>query len=155
MTDVAGLPPMVLRPGKGEQLPLIGMLRASAIDTGGAFEVIEYTGPATPPPHVHREHDEIFVILTGTFRFVLGQDTAEAPRGAIVLVPRGTRHGFTIEPGASALLMIIPAGLEGFFKELGTVWPRENPARRSAPPWRGSTTPIPLRPPSLESPRSG
>jgi quercetin dioxygenase-like cupin family protein len=120
MTDVAGLPPMVLRPGKGEQLPLIGMLRASAIDTGGAFEVIEYTGPATPPPHVHREHDEIFVILTGTFRFVLGQDTAEAPRGAIVLVPRGTRHGFTIEPGASALLMIIPAGLEGFFKELGT-----------------------------------
>jgi mannose-6-phosphate isomerase-like protein (cupin superfamily) len=110
---------MVLRPGNGEQLPFIGTLRASAADTGGAFEVIEYTGPAMPPPHVHREHDEIFFILTGTFRFVLGTDTAEAPQGAIVLVPRGTRHGFTIEPGSKALFLITPAGLEGFFKELG------------------------------------
>lgn len=119
MTDVTGSPPMVLRPENGEQLPFIGTLRASAADTGGAFEVIEYTGPAIPPPHVHREHDEIFFILAGTFRFVLGQDTAEAPQGAIVLVPRGTRHGFTIEPGSQALLLTIPAGLQGFFKELG------------------------------------
>jgi quercetin dioxygenase-like cupin family protein len=120
MTDVSGGPqPIVLRPGDGEQLPSIGTLRASAADTGGAFEVIEYTGPATPPPHVHKEHDEIFFILSGTFRFVLGQDTAEAPQGAIVLVPRGWRHGFTVEPGSTALLITIPAGLEGFFKELG------------------------------------
>jgi quercetin dioxygenase-like cupin family protein len=119
MTDVSGPRPIVLRPGDGEQLPSVGTLRASAADTGGAFEVIEYTGPATPPPHVHKEHDEIFFILTGTFRFVLGQDTAEAPQGAIVLVPRGWRHGFTVEPGSTALLITIPAGLEGFFKELG------------------------------------
>jgi quercetin dioxygenase-like cupin family protein len=119
MTDASGPPPMVLRPGKGEQLPFIGTLRASAADTGGMLEVIEYAGPAIPPPHIHREHDEIFIILTGAFRFVLGQVTAEAPQGAVVLVPRGTRHGFTIEPGATALLLTIPAGLEGFFKELG------------------------------------
>ena len=120
MTDVNGPPPMVLLPGNGEQLPFIGTLRASAADTGGAFEVIEYTGPAVPPPHVHKEHDEIFFIVTGTFRFVLGQHTTEAPQGAIVLVPRGTRHGFTIEPGSQALVLTVPAGLEGFFKELGT-----------------------------------
>ena len=119
MADVRGPRPMVLQPGNGEHLPSIGMLRASAADTGGAFEVIEYTGPAIPPPHVHKEHDEIFVILTGTFRFVLGQDTAEAPQGAVVLVPRGWRHGFAIEPGSRALLLTIPAGLEGFFQELG------------------------------------
>jgi mannose-6-phosphate isomerase-like protein (cupin superfamily) len=119
MTDVTGPQPMVLRPGEGEQLPSIGMLRASAAETGGAFEVIEYAGPTTPPPHVHLEHDEVFFILTGTFRFVLGQDTVDAPQGTIVVVPRGWRHGFSVEPGSTALFLVIPAGLGGFFKDLG------------------------------------
>jgi len=119
MTDITGPQPIVLRPGEGEQLPSIGTLRASAAQTGGAFEVIEYTGPAIPPPHVHKEHDEVFLILTGTFRFLLGQDRVEAPQGAIVVVPRGSRHGFSIEPGSTAILLTVPAGLEGFFKELG------------------------------------
>jgi mannose-6-phosphate isomerase-like protein (cupin superfamily) len=119
MGDVVGPQQMVIRPEEGEQLPFIGRLRASAAETGGAFEVIEYIGPAIPPPHVHKGHDEVFCILTGTFRFVLGQDTVEAQKGAIVLVPRGTRHGFSIAPGSTALLFTIPAGLDGFFKELG------------------------------------
>ena len=100
-------------------MPLIGTLRASAAETGGAFEVIDYVGPAVPPPHVHKEHDEVFFVMSGTFRFVLGPDTVEPAEGAIVLVPRGRRHGFTIGPGWKALLLTIPAGLEGFFAELG------------------------------------
>jgi quercetin dioxygenase-like cupin family protein len=119
MSHVGDWQPVVLRHRTGEQLPLIGTLRASAADTGGAFEVIEYAGPAIPPPHVHREHDEAFYILGGTFRFVLGEETLEASEGALVLIPRGTRHGFSIESGSTALVFIIPAGLEGFFKELG------------------------------------
>jgi quercetin dioxygenase-like cupin family protein len=59
---------MVLRPGEGEQLPFIGRLQASAAVTGGAFEVIEYIGPAIPPPHVHKEHDEAFFVVKGTCR---------------------------------------------------------------------------------------
>ncbi len=120
MTNIIGPVPMLLLPGVGEQLPMVGTLRASAAHTGGAVEVIEYTGPAAPPPHVHREHDEIFIILTGTFRFVLGEETSEAPQGTVVLVPRGARHGFTIDAGSTALLLVFPSGLEGFFKELGT-----------------------------------
>lgn len=111
--------PDVLAPGRGRDLPFIGRLRASAEDTGGSFEVIEYHGPAVPPPHVHREHDEIFYILEGTFSFVIGQTTQEAGSGSLVWVPRGTRHGFQIQPGSKALLLTIPAGLEGFFVELG------------------------------------
>jgi quercetin dioxygenase-like cupin family protein len=80
--------------------------------------VIEYSGPATPPPHVHRDHDEAFYIVEGSFRFTLGQDTVEALQGALVLVPRGTRHGFSVEPGSRAMLFTIPAGLAGFFREL-------------------------------------
>jgi mannose-6-phosphate isomerase-like protein (cupin superfamily) len=111
--------PLVVRAEEGELLPQIGNLRTSASDTGGAFEVIEYVGPATPPPHVHRSHDEAFYILQGSFRFILGQDTVSVAQGGFVRVPRGTRHGFTVEPGSRALLFTIPAGLVGFFRELG------------------------------------
>jgi quercetin dioxygenase-like cupin family protein len=119
MTDSAAPAPMVLLPGSGEQLPFIGTLRASAAETGGAFEVIEFTGPAVPPAHVHREHEEVFLVQTGSFRFTLGDEVADAPAGSIVVVPRGARHAFTIEPGSTALLLIIPSGLGGYFAELG------------------------------------
>ena len=120
MTEFPGSPPIVLLPGNGEPLPFVGTLRASAAVTGGAMEVIEYTGPAAPPPHVHREHDEVFIILNGTFRFILGETVTNAPQGTVVLVPRGWSHGFTMEPGSTALLLVVPAGLEGYFRELGT-----------------------------------
>ena len=100
-------------------LPFIGRLRASAAETDGKFEIIEYEGPAVPPPHIHREHDEIFFILEGRFSFVIGHATQEADTGSLVWVPRGTRHGFDVQPGSRALLVTIPAGLEGFFAELG------------------------------------
>ncbi len=109
----------VLPPSFGRELPFIGTLRASAADTGGAFEVIEYHGPAVPPPHIHRDHDEIFYVLAGRFSFTLDQSNRVAEAGALVWVPRGTRHGFTIEPGSKALLITHPSGLEGFFVELG------------------------------------
>jgi quercetin dioxygenase-like cupin family protein len=111
--------PRVVESGAGEQLPFIGRLVASAADTAGTFEVIDYSGPATPPPHVHRDHDEAFYIVEGVFRFVLGRDTVEAQPGALVIVPRGTRHGFTVELGSRAMLFTSPAGLAGFFRELG------------------------------------
>jgi mannose-6-phosphate isomerase-like protein (cupin superfamily) len=115
--DVAGA--RVVNPGDGKELPYIGSLTASSTDIGGALEVIEYVGPAVPPPHVHREHDEVFYILKGPFRFLLGHEWVDADTGSLVVVPRGTRHGFETQPGCRALLITIPAGLEGFFTELG------------------------------------
>jgi mannose-6-phosphate isomerase-like protein (cupin superfamily) len=106
-------------PGEGQRLALIGRLKVSSAQTGGAFEVIEYEGPAVPPPHVHRDRDECFCILEGSFTFVLGTDEVEAPANSVVFVPRGTRHAFKVSEGARALLFVIPAGLEGFFRELG------------------------------------
>jgi quercetin dioxygenase-like cupin family protein len=63
--------------------------------------------------------EEAFYVLEGSFTFVLGQETVEAPARSFVFVPRGTRHGFTVQPGSRALLLVAPAGLEGFFTELG------------------------------------
>ena len=100
-------------------LPLIGLLKVSATDSNGAFELIEYSGPAFPPPHIHQAHDEAFCILRGHFTFTLDHQTVELTEGSTLVVPRGTRHGFTSSGDGRALLFIVPSGLQGFFEELG------------------------------------
>jgi mannose-6-phosphate isomerase-like protein (cupin superfamily) len=111
--------------GEGRKL-FIGTLQVSAQQSGGAIEVIVLkagpagaAGLAGPPPHVHRQRDELFYILKGRLSFVLGTREFEVEQGGTVFVPRGTRHGFTPHPDSQALLVIAPAGLEGFFAELG------------------------------------
>ncbi len=109
--------------GEGRELSVVGKLQVSAEQSGGAFEVILLhpgpAAPAGPPPHVHRERDELFYIIKGRFTFVLGTREFEVQEGGTVFVPRGTRHGFKSHPDSQALLIIAPAGLEGFFAELG------------------------------------
>jgi mannose-6-phosphate isomerase-like protein (cupin superfamily) len=97
---------------------MLGLVKASARHTAGAFELLEYRGPIQPPPHVHREHDEAFFILEGEFMFTLERDEFDVRDGDLVRIPRGTRHGFSAASGARALLLTVPAGLEGFFREL-------------------------------------
>lgn len=111
--------PYSLPPGNGKPLPGIGVLKVSSSESRGAFELIELAGPSGPPPHIHREREEAFYVLEGSFRFLLGEDSLEVGPGSFVFVPRGTKHGFEVTPGARALVFISPAGLEGFFRELG------------------------------------
>jgi len=101
------------------ELPFIGTLKVSAEETSGSLEVIEGRGPTSPPPHVHRHRDEFFYVLEGRLHFTLGTDNFDLQQGDTVFVPRGTRHGFKPEGSAHYLLVIAPAGLEGFFTELG------------------------------------
>ncbi len=111
----------VAGPGEGKKLPIVGTLKLSAEQSGGSMEVIEFN-PVTlgPPPHVHREHDEFFYMIKGRYTFVLGTREVEVEQGGTVFVPRGTRHAFRPDPDSYAIVVITPAGLEGFFQELGT-----------------------------------
>jgi len=104
-------------------------IRATAQETGGTFEIYELGMPAGrvraaagdgPPPHIHREHEEAFYVLEGELTFVIGDDHAVAPKGALVVIPRGTSHSFTGKPDSRALVLAVPGGLAGFFEELGS-----------------------------------
>ena len=112
--------PFLSKSGEGEILVTAGLrLKVGSAQTGGILEVAEISGPGSPPPHVHREHDECFYIIEGMFTFTLGTEVLEAPADTVVFLPRGTPHAFTHSEGARALVFVVPANLEGFFRELG------------------------------------
>ncbi len=106
-------------PGEGQVLARSVCLKVSSAQTGGAFEVMELGGHGGPPPHLHRDHDECFYIIEGTFTFLMGNQQVEAPTGSVVFVSRGTRHAFMRSGKARALVFVVPSALEGFFRELG------------------------------------
>lgn len=112
--------PFLSKPGEGEILVMSGLkLRVGSAQTNGAFEVVELGGSGSPLPHVHQDHDECFYVIEGTFTFSLGTDEVKASADTVVFVPRGIPHAFKHSEGARALAFVIPANLEGFFRELG------------------------------------
>lgn len=117
----------VVPPGSSEAHGL-GSVRfailASSEQTAGGFALLEFAGSegAWTVPHVHREMEESFYVLEGTFTFTLdGHETTAGP-GTFVLVPRGTPHVLRAESGGGRLLTLtVPGGLEEMFKELSTL----------------------------------
>ncbi len=102
-------------------------------DTGGAFFMTELDiapGGGTPP-HIHTREDETFRLLEGSLTIQVGDDTITASAGDVAFLPRGIAHSFknTGAGPAKALVLIAPAGLEGFFAEVF-----EPAVDRSAPP---------------------
>src|SRR5436309_12661685 len=125
--------------GEGKSFWLLTDLHTFKVvgdDTNGAFTVAELSaGPELgPPPHIHRNHDESFYILEGTFDFSLAGEAFSARPGAFVYLPRGVVHTHRAGGGAPARAVVIqsPSGVERFIEEAGK--PATNPNARPAPP---------------------
>ncbi len=116
-------PAVIVRgPGEGHIIPgPEGLtLRATGEETGGAIGFFEATSAPGfgPPRHVHHTSDELFYVLAGEFRFLLGERVVRAPAGSFVFIPRGTVHAPKVvgpEPGR-VLSAFIPGGPEGAFE---------------------------------------
>lgn len=94
---------------------------ATREQTGGALGLFRQTiAPKSgPPAHIHRANDEFFYVVSGEFKFKLGDRIVSAPARSIVFVPRGTAHTFEnvgTEPGV-LLVGVTPGGLEKMFAE--------------------------------------
>lgn len=95
-------------------------------DTQGRFALIEAVGRKgnAPPPHIHHLEDEIFYVLEGELAVSVGNRTMKAVPGTMVFLPRNVQHSFTIESEQLRMLILItPAGFEGWFKELSVPAP--------------------------------
>jgi quercetin dioxygenase-like cupin family protein len=76
---------------------------------------------AAPPLHVHRDADETFYVLDGELTFYVGDTEIPATAGDFVFVPQGCAHTFLVRSAQVRMFVTFgPAGVEGFFSELGT-----------------------------------
>ena len=100
------------------------VFRVSGEETGGVLAVVEH--PIEPgvlvPPHVHEREDELTYVVEGEIGARVGEE--ELPSlgaGQYLWKPRGVPHAFWNASGAPARILdvIIPAGFERFFLELG------------------------------------
>ena len=93
---------------------------ATGKDTQGQFALLEFVAKKgnAPPPHIHRREDEIFYILEGEMTFSVGDQTIKATPGTLIFLPRDVMHSFQIESEQGRVLVLLtPAGLEGYFQE--------------------------------------
>src|SRR5690242_6421404 len=62
--------------------------------TGGQLSLaLAVTAPGEgPPPHLHRNDDELFIIVEGEIEFMTSTSRQRVGAGTIVYVPRGARH---------------------------------------------------------------
>ncbi len=96
---VAQMQPRIVMPGDAETLRPFGIdmkVLLGAEHTGGTFSAIvaEIKPGEGPPLHLHRDREEYFYVLEGTYQLIVnGNETTVGP-GTLVFVPRGTVHAF-------------------------------------------------------------
>ncbi len=98
-------------------------VHADGAQTNGQFSLIEAlaTPGAEPPLHVHDREDEMFYVLEGAVKVTVGDQKRVVLPGETVFLPRRIPHTFKIVcERARVLILITPAGFEGYFRALGT-----------------------------------
>jgi quercetin dioxygenase-like cupin family protein len=98
----------------------------SATQTGGAFALLESTGPAGDhtPLHVHHDDDEGFYVLEGELTLWVGDDKHVLCAGESILAPRGVPHTVRVDRDARWLVTSTPAGFEAFVRAVGSTEPQ-------------------------------
>ena len=88
-------------------------------DTRGAFSLLEGEWGAgwAAALHMHREHDETFIVLDGKFEVTVGNQSLVGSPGMVIFVPRSTPHAFKVAESARVLFMYSPAGYEDLARE--------------------------------------
>jgi quercetin dioxygenase-like cupin family protein len=75
------------------------------------------------PPHLHRMHDETFLVTEGTVRFSQGDEHHDAKAGDYVVVSIGASHTFSnpFNEPAAFFNTFSPAFYVNYFRELGRI----------------------------------
>ena len=99
---------------------------ATGDETRGQFALMEQVARRgnVPPRHIHHREDETFYVVEGEMTFYVGDETIKATPGTMVFAPRDVAHSFSIDSDqVRMLVMVAPAGAEGFFKECSVAAP--------------------------------
>ena len=91
-------------------------VRLSSLETNGAYAVVESIAApgCSPPMHLHRNEEEHFIVLAGSYRFAIDDQLFDAVAGESLTVPMGARHSWrnlSDKPGR-LLVVLTPGGFE-------------------------------------------
>ena len=101
----------------------LAVVKVSGDETGGAWSIVELTGPKgdMPPLHVHQREEEAFYVLDGEMTLFVGDDEIHLSAGECAVAPRGIPHVYRVDSDQARWLAIAsPAGFERFVAEAAT-----------------------------------
>jgi quercetin dioxygenase-like cupin family protein len=116
------------------------MVRVAGRDGTNGMTVLEHAAPFgdSPPLHVHRNEDEVFHVLSGELRCVVGGQEMTLRAGDTAQAPKGVAHTYVVASQAGARWLTVTC--RGDFERLVRALSR--PAERDGlPPAAGAPTP--------------
>lgn len=103
------------------------------------MSVVEFLAPRGfgPPLHIHRDEDELFIIIEGALAFVTGDDRFEHGAGAVAYLPRSQPHTFQVLSDTARLINVTASNkvipqFDGMVAALGA--PTDSPTMPSPSP---------------------
>lgn len=95
-------------------------VRISGDENADGISVLEhhaYYGDS-PPLHIHHTEDEVFIVLEGEFRFVIGDSEHRLQPGETLLAPKGVPHAYRVESPQGGKWLTVTTGhdFENFVK---------------------------------------
>jgi mannose-6-phosphate isomerase-like protein (cupin superfamily) len=116
-----------LAPDEGEHLILRGgSIFIKTDPTRGSMGITMLTQQVLAgvgiPIHRHLQMDETFYVLEGAGTVILDDVRHPIEKRGAIFIPKNTWHGFENPERELVLLaIIVPAGLEGFFREIASL----------------------------------
>jgi quercetin dioxygenase-like cupin family protein len=89
----------------------------------GVFELTVGPGARVPPPHSHRDNEEIVYVLDGMLRYTVDNETRDLKPGERMYTPRGSIHAFSNphDRPARALIILTPDIGAQYFRDVAEV----------------------------------
>lgn len=113
--------------------------KVTPYDTSGNYDLMMAETPAQvpgPPPHLHHNLEESFLILEGEMEFMIDGQVRTVSAGESVDIPPNTLHTFGNKTDRVCRWINIhsPKGFRDFFEELGVPASEADAQQRSVAP---------------------
>jgi len=98
-------------------------IKVSNEDSERRYTIFEMAHPQNTGPalHIHPDAPEAYYVLEGNYKIRCGKETYHAGKGDFVFIPSGIEHRYQSGSDGGKVLVISPAELENYFKEVANI----------------------------------